>query len=323
MTTGTAVAAPAKKPNPVAALQQEVQSRQEQFAATLPAHIPVEKFMRVMLTAITSSKDIGACTPRSVTLECLKAAADGLVIDNREATLVKMNCNVGTKDAPRWEAQAKYIPMYQGLMKMARNSGEISSIAAVLVHKNDQFRYHPAVDEKPLHEPDWFGDRGDPIGGYCVALLKDGCTIVEVMSRAQILKIGNGTKNAKQYDPEKGDSWGEWWRKTLVRRISKWMPRSTDKEGGDFFEAVQRDDDLYEPEQGDTTTPATPPRKTRGAGKRAMEAAGQPPATTAPGDDGEPVLPDFLRRTAEAPVSDAEVEEDRDQGGAAEPDDVI
>jgi len=303
--TSTAVTAP-KKANPVAILQQTVEERREQFAATLPAHIPVEKFMRVMLTAITSSKDIGACTPRSVTMECLKAAADGLVIDNREATLVKMNCNVGSREAPKWEAQAKYIPMVQGLMKMARNSGEISTIAAVLVHENDSFRYNPGEDDKPVHPVDWFSDRGAPIGAYCVATLKDGGTIVEVMNKAQILKIASATKNGKQYDPEKGDSWGEWWRKCVIRRISKYMPRSTDKEGGDFFEAVRRDDDLYEPETVDAGTPSKPARKKRGAAQEALDKAGKPAAAT--GADAE--MPEFLRRTPETPVTDVEAEED-------------
>lgn len=324
--TGTAVAAP-KKPNPVTILLTSVQSREHEFARALPAHVPAAKFVRALQTAITSSKDIGQCTERSVIMECMKAAADGLVIDNREATLVKMNCNVGTRENPKWENQAKYIPMYQGLMKMARNSGEISSIAAVLVHKNDTFRYHPAVDDKPLHEPDWFGDRGEPIGGYCVAMLKDGCTIVEVMSKAQILKIGNATKNAKQYDPEKGETWGEWWRKTLVRRISKWMPRSTDKEAGDFFEAVQRDDDLYNPETGEVLAdqPPKPARKKRGAGAAAM--AAKPASEGGPGQTAvrDPLdLPESLRRTPE-PVEevDGEVEEGETEQRDGEPGDII
>lgn len=300
--TGTAVAAP-KKANPVTILLQSVQTREHEFARALPPHVPAAKFVRALQTAITSSKDIGACTERSVIMECMKAAADGLVIDNREATLVKMNCNVGTRDAPKWESQAKYIPMTQGLMKMARNSGEISTISAVLVHANDQFRYNPGEDERPFHPVDWFSDRGAPIGAYCVTALKDGGLIVEIMNKAQILKIASKTKNAHQYDPEKGDSWGEWWRKCVIRRISKYMPRSTDKEGSDFFRAVERDDDLFDAETGEVVTPETikPPRKKRGAGAAAMAVPERDPLD----------LPESLRRqpTDETPVVDGEVED--------------
>jgi recombination protein RecT len=285
MTDTTAITAP-RKPSPVAILQQEVLARENEFGRALPSHVPKEKFVRTLITAITSSKDIGQCTPRSVITECMKAAADGLVIDNREATLVKFGTD------------AKYIPMYQGLMKMARNSGEISTIAAIIVHENDRFRYTPGLDDIPVHEIDWFGDRGAPIGAYSVVKLKDGCFIVEIMSKAQIMKIAAASKNSAQYDSGKGASWAEWWRKTVIRRISKYLPRSTDRETGDFFEAVRRDDDLYDPEAPQADAPAKPPRKKRAA-NGALAAAPEPK------DDD---IPAFLDRRGETV-------EDTDAGG--------
>lgn len=293
-----------RAPSPVAVLLTSVQAREHEFARALPPHVPAAKFVRALQTAITSTPDIAKCTERSVITECMKAAADGLVIDNREATLVKFG-----------EA-AKYIPMYQGLMKMARNSGEISTIAAIIVHKGDEFKYTPGLDDFPIHNIDWFGDRGEPVGAYSVVKLKDGCYIVEVMSKAQIMKIAGGTKNAAQYDCTKGASWAEWWRKTLIRRISKYMPRSTDRENGDFFEAVERDDDLYDAETGEVETPK-PARKKRGAGAAAMAAeVVQQPNPVQQTADGEE-LPDFLRRTSETPVTDQDEQDDN------EPDDVV
>lgn len=308
-----------RKSNPIALLQQAVTSREAEFARALPAHVPAPKFVRTLLTAITSSKDIAACTERSVVMECMKAAADGLVIDNREATLVKMNVNIGTKENKKWEAQAKYIPMYAGLMKMARNSGEISTIAAIMVHQNDTFDYTPGLDDMPLHKIDWFGERGAPIGVYAVVKLKDGSSIVEVLSKAQVLKIGNNTKNAHQYDIEKGESYGEWWRKTAIRRISKYLPRSTDKERGDFFEAVRRDDDLYEAPLGDEPQdPAKPPRKKRGAAQAALDNA-PPAAATA---DEIPAFLDRRQTASEVEVIEGEFEE-ADGRPTPPPDDLI
>ncbi len=292
MTETTAVAT--RKPNPVAELIKEVQKRGPDFASALPAHVPADRFMRAMTSTIATTKDIGQCSAKSVIVECLKAATDGLVIDGREAAMVKFG------------NEAKYIPMVAGLMKMARNSGDISTISAVLVHSRDAFSYNPGIDDVPNHTPDWFGDRGEPLGVYSVVRLKDGSVIVEVMSKAQVLKIASATKNGAQYDPAKGASWGEWWRKCVLRRISKYLPRSTDKEGRhDFIEAVRRDDDLYDPEAGAPAGEPEKPRKTRGAGKKAMAEAPQPPV------QGDDEMPDFLRRTGETPVTD--VEEDEDQ----------
>lgn len=307
MTETTAVTV-AKPKNPVAVLLTSVQAREHEFARALPSHVPAAKFVRALQTAITSSPDIGKCTERSVITECMKAAADGLVIDNREATLVKFG------------DVAKYIPMVQGLMKMARNSGEISTIAAIIVHAKDDFKYTPGLDDIPIHSIDWFGDRGEPVGAYSVVKLKDGCFIVEIMSKAQIMKIGNASKNVAQYDCNKGNAWAEWWRKTVIRRISKYMPRSTDRENGDFFEAVRRDDDLIDTTTGEVT-PAPQPRKTRGAGKKAMEQAQEPVVTVrVEAEDNE--IPDFLRRTGETPVTDEE-EADDSLGNSQQVGDIV
>lgn len=289
---------PAK--HPVAVLQQDITARQSDFASALPPHISPAKFMRVALTAITTSKDLHKCNPRSVVMECMKAAQDGLVLDGREAVLVKFSVNVGSKASPKWEDHAKYIPMYAGLMKKARNSGEISTISAHVVYANDLFEFEYGDDERLRHIPTR-EEPGAPVCAYCIVKLKDGSILREVMSAAQILKIASKTKNAHQYDPDKGDSFAEWWRKTVIRRLSKYMPSSTDKEGGDFFEAVRRDDDLYDPETPAETVPAKPPRKQRAAA--AALAAAPAPAQ-------EPEIPEFLDRRGEVETVEADAEAD-------------
>ena len=269
-----------KKDNPLTVIHADIQQREDQFAAALPAHIPTAKFMRVVLTAIANSKDLQTCTRKSIINECMKAAADGLVLDGREAVLIKFGVNVGTKTAPKYEDQAKYIPMVQGLMKKARNSGEVASLSPVVVYKNDNFEYHPHLHDVPQHEIDWFeenGPRGEPIGAYAVVYLKDAEAkpIVQVLSKAQIMKIAGKTKNKYQYDPASGESWEEWWKKCAIRRVSKYAPASTDKEGTSFAETVTRDDDMYE---GDDEAPTTAPEKPRKQRRAAQILGGEQPA---------------------------------------------
>ncbi len=106
-------------------------------------------------------------------------------------------------------------------MKKARNSGEISQLKAELVHKNDAFEYDPSSEDKPVHKPDWFGDRGPAIGVYAFAILKDGSIMVEIMSSKQVMNIAGSRRTAIRYDPERGKNFGEWWRKTAIRRLSQ------------------------------------------------------------------------------------------------------
>ena len=271
-------------------LRERIENAGPEFKKALPGHIPVEKFIRTVQTAITMTPGLSeACDKpagiQSLMTACTKAATDGLILDGREAALVTFNTKVkgeGGKD--EWIKAVQYIPMVAGLMKKARNSGDISTIDAIIVHKNDDFSYNPATDDAPNHQPDWFGERGDPVGVYAVVKLKDGTTQVEVMSRQQVLAIGAQSKNPGQYDPASGKNYGEWWRKTVIRRISKYLPSSSDKD--EFMQAVSRVDEGFEFEatNGGPTEPVKPTTKKRGAGAAALKdvtpTVKEPPAAT-------------------------------------------
>lgn len=256
--------------------EQIVMGMKPEISKTLPKHIDPDAFSRTVQTAIMVQPDLLDTTPKSLFVACMKAATDGLIIDGREAALVIRRVNVGTRDDPQWEKQSIYQPMVQGLMKLARNSGQIESITAQVVYKNDEFSFNPSIDVVPNHAPDWFGDRGAAIGAYAVVKLKGGDTIVEIMSAKEIMNIGSQGQNAYQYDPLKGKNFGEWWRKTAIRRITKYIPRSSDAIGRFIAgaEAIDADFDFY----ADEPPPPAQPVKKRGSGAAAL-------ANVAPTDD--------------------------------------
>lgn len=222
---------------PIQALVVKLQSDQMQknIAESLPAHVSREKFIR-SASSILQNTDLakmvndGKITQKSILSVCTRAAQDGLLLDGREAAIVP------------FKGAAQYIPMVQGILKKARNSGQISKLEAVCVHDGDDFSFNPGIDEVPQHNPDWFGkNRGEMIGVYAVAKLKDGNNVVEIMSREQIMAIAGQSRNKHQYT---GDHAGEWWRKTVLRRICKYLPSSTDLDGafGDYDDSFDYDD---------------------------------------------------------------------------------
>jgi len=257
-------------------LRDRLSSMTPEFSKALPAHIPPEKFVRTVQTAVQMNPDISeACKTRtgvqSLMAACTKAATDGLILDGREAALVTFNSKVTEKGQPdRWEKQIQYIPMVAGLMKKARNSGQIASIAAHLVYEKDDFSYVLGDEEKIVHQPK-FGDRGRAVAVYAIVKLKDGSVQREVMDRSQVIAIGAQGRNGFQYDPEKGKNFGEWWRKTVIRRISKYLPSSSDRD--EFLQAVARIDDDYDFDatDGGEIEPAQEPKKRRGAGAAALK----------------------------------------------------
>lgn len=269
-----------------------------EFAKALPGHITPEKFVRTAQTAVQMNPDIGRAATateggmQSFFAACTKAATDGLILDGREAALVTFRQKVSGRNEPdRYEDRVQYLPMVAGLMKKARNSGEISSLKAEMVYEKDYFAFDPSTDEQPSHKPDWFGERGGPVGVYAVARMKDGTVMAEIMSRKQVMNIAGQSKNSFQYDPEKGKNYGEWWRKTAIRRLSKYLPSSSDRD--DFLRAVERIDDDFDFDGGnaDEARPSPQPsRKTRGGAAAALKdvtPAERPARTAEPEHDQE------------------------------------
>lgn len=258
-----------------------------EFSKALPGHIPAERFVRTIQTAVQMNPEISdACkTPggmQSLLAACTKAATDGLIIDGREAALVTFNVKV-SKNPDRWEKRVGYIPMVAGLMKKVRNSGELASLTAHVVYAKDKFAYILGDDERIEHLPVMGEDRGAPIAVYAIARLKDGSVQREVMDRNAVAKIAKQSRNADQYDPNKGSNYGEWWRKTVIRRISKYLPSSSDRD--EFQRAVERIDEGFSsdaagddaPDQKVTKLPAGP--KKRGGAAAALKAV-KPAAPT-------------------------------------------
>ena len=202
----------------------ELQSQSRAIESMLPTGMEVKRFLRTVVNTIhthAQSERLLAADRQSLFNACQKAAGDGLLLDGREATLVVF------RDKKQGIDRVSYIPMVQGLVHLARNSGEISSITAEIVCRNDSFAYKPGIDKQPLHDPDWFGDRGQPIGCYSVVTLKDGEKVTSVMPKSRIMEIASAGNNAKQYIPGQGPNYGEWWRKTVIKNALKYCPKST------------------------------------------------------------------------------------------------
>lgn len=248
-----------------------------EFKKALPGHIPAERFVRTVQTAVQMNPDIAdACRTtggmQSLLAACTKAATDGLILDGREAALVTFNQKI-SKNPDKWEKRVQYIPMVAGLMKKARNSGEIGNISAHVVHANDKFTYVLGDDERIEHAPLMTGDRGAAVAVYAIVKLKDGSVQREVMDKAAVMRIAAQSKNPGQYEPSSGKNYGEWWRKTVIRRISKYLPSSSDRD--EFMQAVERIDEGFEFEatDGGETVPVAPQTtaKKRGGAAAALK----------------------------------------------------
>ncbi len=224
---------------PEAQLRKQLEAMRPQFAMALPSHIKPEKMQRVVMTVVQQTPELLDADRRSLLGACMKCAADGLIPDGREAALVIFNVK---SKAGGWSKRVQYMPMLGGLLKRARNSGEIAGVVVNVVHEADEFVQTPDDFDKPLlHRPPKLGTpRGEPIGAYALVKLADGTVMHEVMDRAEIERV-RAVSKAKD-----GGPWTQWWdqmaRKTVFRRLAKYLPMDAETE-----RAMQRDDDLGQP----------------------------------------------------------------------------
>lgn len=235
MTAQTTAKVEEKKAPPT--IQQLVQSDvyKKQFKNALPKYMTADRFVRVVLTILTRTPKLQKCTQSSLMACFLDCAQLGLEPNGREAHLIP------------YGEECKLIPDYKGLVKLARNSGEIADIHADVVCENDEFEYSFGTDAKLVHKPA-LDDRGSATRAYSFVKLKDGSTSFEVMNIKEIYATRDRSEGWKAYKAKKVSSspWEEgkpdekeMMKKTVFRRHSKWLPISSEK----FHMAMEKDFD--------------------------------------------------------------------------------
>lgn len=184
------------------------------IAAVIPKHITPDRLLKVALSATARTPALLACSPQSILLAVMQSAELGLEVGG----LLGEAYFVPFKDT------AQLIVGYRGLIKLARNSGELRTIEARVVHANDQFEIEFGLENKLVHKPCLSGDPGDTVAVYAIARYKDDAYQVEVMTRAEIDAIRARSKAGS--DGPWVTDFDEMAKKTVLRRLLKTGPLS-------------------------------------------------------------------------------------------------
>ncbi len=172
-----------------------------------------EKFAKMAMMALAENPSLSRASKVSFIRECVKAARFGVHLDNKEAALVP------------FKGECKLMIMVGGLVKLARQSGQIKSLASFLVREEEPFEIY--VDEHGQHFkhiPAPFADK-EVIGVYAVAKLENGETEIETMSIKQLDDVQNTARASNS--PWKGAFKTEMQRKTVMRRLLKRLPSTS------------------------------------------------------------------------------------------------
>lgn len=190
----------------------------------LPKMLTPAKMVRVILTALRATRDLALCTPESFFACVMQAAQLGLECNtpNGHAYLIpRRNGKTGQLDCT-------LIVGYQGMIELALRSGKVEKIWTRTVREGDHFKVKYGLQEDIEHEPAIDADREKrPITYvYAVAKLTTGGTVFEVLSSAQV-EARKARSAASRSGPWQTDT-EAMVRKTAVRSLFKWVPKSSE-----------------------------------------------------------------------------------------------
>ena len=222
-----AAARPLAQMRPKEQIAHLLNAKKGEIAKMLPKHLNAERLLKVAQIAATTTPALAKCDVASLVGAIGQCAQMGLEPNTVLGHAYLVPFNTKRKDQQgieRWVSSVQVIIGYKGLIDLARRSGQIVSIAAHEVCENDKFDLVYGLDEKLEHRPA-MGERGEIIGFYAVARLKDGGYSFEFMSRLQVEQIAAATQSKGKYGPWK-DHFSEMGRKTAIRRLAKYLPLS-------------------------------------------------------------------------------------------------
>ncbi len=190
----------------------------KELKKALPKHIPVDRMIRVVMTSVRLNRKLLDCDPMSLLAAVFESSQIGLVPDGAlgEAHLVPY----GTK--------CQLIPGYKGLVKLARQSGEIADIYALVVYEGEPFVYKAGLNRTLEHTPLPPSERGEKaVGAYAVAEWRTGDKSWTWMwvEELDVIRDKALSKQTSQDVPWR-QHLGEMRKKTAIRRLAKLLPLS-------------------------------------------------------------------------------------------------
>lgn len=196
-----------------------------QMQRAVPKHVTGDRMARVALTALRTTKDLAKCTPASFIACVMTLSQLGLEPSNGLGfayLIPRKNKREGT-------TECTVILGYQGLMELARRSGQVRSITAHAVYAGDEFLCSYGLAPTLHHVPNWTADRTPKalVGAYAVARIKDSedpvfvyVPRVDIEARRKRGASGAGVSTPWDTDYEAMSI------KTAIRVLWKFLPKS-------------------------------------------------------------------------------------------------
>lgn len=201
-------------------LAHELIALKPEIAKALPSHFDAERMTRIIQTALRTNKKLNECTLPSFLGSVLTLAQLGLEPNTPlgQAYLIPRK-NRGVMECTT-------LIGYEGLLDLVYRGGKVALVYAHVVREGDVFDYDFGLNRNLIHKP-IAPDEAPMTHAYAVAELLTGHKAFVVLTREQVIRrklSAQGTANA-------ASPWNthaeEMWKKTAVRHLTKYLPRSS------------------------------------------------------------------------------------------------
>lgn len=189
------------------------------------------RLIKIAMQAYSRTPALKDCTPASFYLALLTCAE----LDLEPGVGPLAECHIvpyENKKAKPPRVEAQFQPGYRGLVKLARNAGELAGVHVGVVRKTDAFSYWTDEHGRHLkHVPSLEDNPGPLTHAFAIFVMRDGTTQIEVMTKAQIEKRRQASQSGKNMTP--GTPWVMWYEeqaeKTVLKRGIRLVPLSAER----------------------------------------------------------------------------------------------
>ena len=210
-----------------------IQKSVTELGKALPSHMNPERLVRIALTTLRLNPDLYKCTPESFLGALFQSAQLGLE-PNIEGQAYILPFNNKRKVNGEWRTQkeAQFMIGYKGYAELFYRHEKAMALDMQIVKANDDFEYALGTDAFIKHKPA-AKDRGDSIGFYAIAVLKNGAKLFKYISKDE--GMDHGKRFSKCYDHKAGKfyPYTPWntnpdamCMKTVLIQLMKLLPKS-------------------------------------------------------------------------------------------------
>jgi recombination protein RecT len=203
--------------------KQLVFTAQKQFEVSNEYKMNFNREAGFAIQILTNNPFLMKCDPNSVKDSIVNVALTGITLNPalKYAYLVPRKV--------KGDLKCILDISYMGMIKILTDAGAVKNVDAGVIYSNDKYDFRRGSDPYFKHQPALSG-RGEKIGAYAIAFLRDGGFQFEILGKEEIEKIRATSESYKNEEGRKYSPWETWedemWKKSALKRLFKLLPKT-------------------------------------------------------------------------------------------------